>query len=184
MIAVDTNVLVRCLTLDDPTQVPAARALLGHGNGVFVAKTVLLELEWVLRAAYKLPRTTIHLALERLLGLPNLSAEDPDQLRQALDGYSGGLDFADALHLATCKACRCRDRSRFQRSLGERRASPARRLVTLRRAAPLKTQTFLQRRPEFEPPPLRQFISASVRRLRPARRARCTAPAPRRPSTV
>ena len=104
MIAVDTNVLVRCLTLDDPTQVPAARALLGHGNGVFVAKTVLLELEWVLRAAYKLPRTTIHLALERLLGLPNLSAEDPDQLRQALDGYSGGLDFADALHLATCKA--------------------------------------------------------------------------------
>ncbi len=99
MLALDTNVLVRCLTLDDPSQVPAAKALLAHSNGVFVAKTVLLELEWVLRAAYKLPRPTIHFALGKLLGLPNLSTESPGQVRQALDGYAHGLDFADALHL-------------------------------------------------------------------------------------
>ena len=104
MIAVDTNVLVRCLTLDDPSQVLAAKALLAHADGVFVAKTVLLELEWVLRAAYKLPRATIYSSLEKLLGLANLSAEDPGQIRQALDGYSRGLDFADALHLAACNA--------------------------------------------------------------------------------
>ena len=104
MIGVDTNVLVRCLTLDDPSQVPAAEALLAHPGGVWVAKTVLLELEWVLRAAYKMPRTTIHMALGKLLGLPNLNAEDPDQIRQALDGYAGGLDFADALHIAAYSA--------------------------------------------------------------------------------
>lgn len=103
MIALDTNVLVRCLTLDDPGQVPAARALLAHRDGVFVAKTVLLELEWVLRAAYKLPRPVIHSALGKLLGLPNLVTENPDQARQALDGYAGGLDFADALHLFSSK---------------------------------------------------------------------------------
>ena len=104
MIALDTNVLVRCLTLDDPTQVPAAKALLAHRDGVFVAKTVLLELEWVLRAAYKLPRRAIHSALGKLLGLPNLSIESPGQVSQALDGYSRGLDFADALHLFSSKA--------------------------------------------------------------------------------
>lgn len=104
MIAVDTNVLVRCLTLDDPGQVPAAKALLAHSDGVFVAKTVLLELEWVLRAAYKLPRPTIQSALEKLLGLPNLSVENPGQIGQALDGYSRGLDFADAMHLVASPA--------------------------------------------------------------------------------
>jgi predicted nucleic-acid-binding protein len=104
MIAVDTNVLVRCLTLDDPQQVPDAKALLAHDQGVFVAKTVLLELEWVLRAAYKLARPTIHSALERLLGLPKLSVEDPGQVSQALAAYSRGLDFADALHLAASTA--------------------------------------------------------------------------------
>lgn len=100
MIAIDTHVLVRFLTLDDPKQWPAAEALLAHANGVFVPKTVLLELEWVLRAAYKLSRPTIHGALGKLLGLPNLSVECPDQIVRALDGYARGLDFADALHLA------------------------------------------------------------------------------------
>lgn len=104
MIALDTNVLVRCLTLDDPAQVPAARALLAHGNGVFLAKTVLLELEWVLRAAYKLPRQSIHSAITKLLGLANLSIESPGQISQALDGYAHGLDFADALHLSASMA--------------------------------------------------------------------------------
>ena len=104
MIALDTNVLVRCLTLDDPGQVPAAKALLAHRGGVFVVKTVLLELEWVLRAAYKLTRPGIHSALGKLLGLPNLTMESPGQISQALEGYALGLDFADALHLAASPA--------------------------------------------------------------------------------
>ncbi len=66
MIALDTSVLVRCPTLDDPSQVPAAKALLAHSGGVFVAKTVPLELEWVLHAAYKLTRPGIHSPGSRL----------------------------------------------------------------------------------------------------------------------
>ena len=104
MIALDTHVLVRCLTLDDPSRVPAARALLAHSGGVFVAKTVLLELEWVLRAAYKLTRPGIHSAIGKLLGLPNLTMESPGQISRALEGYALGLDFADALHLAASPA--------------------------------------------------------------------------------
>ena len=101
MIALDTNVLVRCLTLDEPSQVPAARALLGHAGGVFISKTVLLELEWVLRAAYRLTPPAIHAAMLRLCGLPNLTLEDPSQVTQALADHAQGLDFADALHVAS-----------------------------------------------------------------------------------
>lgn len=100
MIALDTSVLVRCPTLDDPRQVPAAKALLAHSGGVFVAKTVLLELEWVLRATYKLTRLGSHSALGKLLGLPNPTMESPGQFSQAFEGYALGLDFADSLHLA------------------------------------------------------------------------------------
>jgi predicted nucleic-acid-binding protein len=104
MIAIDTNILVRCLTLDDPAQVPAAKTLLAHADGVFIAKTTLLELEWVLRAAYKVPRSGIHTALTCVLGLPNVCAENETQVARALQGYGQGLGFADALHLASSPA--------------------------------------------------------------------------------
>ena len=78
--------------------------MLAHRDGVFVAKTVLLELEWVLRTACKLPRPDIHSAIGKLLGLANLNTESPGQVSQALDGCSRGLDFADAMHLAASAA--------------------------------------------------------------------------------
>jgi len=104
MIALDTNILVGCLTHDDAVQVPDARRLLGHEAGVFISKTVLLEVEWVLRAAYGLSRRIIHSAMLGVCGLPNVSLENPAQLAQALSDYAGGMDFADALHAASCQA--------------------------------------------------------------------------------
>lgn len=53
MIAVDTNVIVRLLTNDDPHQTEKVARLM-EGNSVFISKTVLLETEWVLRVAYNL----------------------------------------------------------------------------------------------------------------------------------
>lgn len=100
MIAIDTNVLVRIVTNDDPAQARQAMKCLATPDGVFVGKTVLLELEWVLRSAYRLPRENIHRAMMNILGLPGLVAEDAEQLASALDGYRQGLDFADALHYA------------------------------------------------------------------------------------
>lgn len=100
MIALDASVLIRCLTLDDPGQVPAATARLAHGGRIFGAKTVLLALERVVRAAYKLTRPGIHSAPGKSLGLPNLTMESPGQISQAIEGCALGLEFADALHLA------------------------------------------------------------------------------------
>lgn len=104
MIALDTNVLVRCLTLDDTGQVPAARRALEHATGIFIAKTVLMETEWVLRAAYKLPREKIYQALTAVCGLPHAHLEHAGHVAQALADYAAGMDFADALHLAASQA--------------------------------------------------------------------------------
>ena len=100
MHAVDTNVLVRFLTGDDPEQSQRALAIFRH-HSVWIAKTVLLETEWVLRSLYKFEAPRVANAIERLLGLPNAVAEDSPAVRNALNWFSEGLDFADALHLAS-----------------------------------------------------------------------------------
>jgi predicted nucleic-acid-binding protein len=47
-VAIDTNVLVRLVTNDDAAQARAARDHL-EGQQIYLAKSVLLEAEWVLR---------------------------------------------------------------------------------------------------------------------------------------
>jgi predicted nucleic-acid-binding protein len=100
LIALDTDVLVRVVTGDDPTQLPAALATM-RAPRLWISKTVLLELEWVLRYAYELDREVIDKTLGKLLGLPNLVAEDRRAVLQARAWFSRGMDFADALHLAS-----------------------------------------------------------------------------------
>jgi predicted nucleic-acid-binding protein len=99
-VAIDTNLIVRVLTNDDPEQAKIAANLL-QSDRIFIPKTVLLEVEWVLRYTYKLDRTAIHHAFQHLLGLPNLLVEDDASVKQAISWYSKGMDFADALHLAS-----------------------------------------------------------------------------------
>ena len=99
MIAVDTNVVVRLLSRDDIEQHRRAYGLF-KTNRVFIATTVVLECEWVLRYAYKLAPTDIVTPMRRLFGLENVVLEDPDRIATALDWHDAGLDFADALHLA------------------------------------------------------------------------------------
>ena len=62
MLAVDTNVIVRYLTRDDPEQFARASALI-RSEDVFICTTVLLECEWVLRGAYRYSRDRIADAL-------------------------------------------------------------------------------------------------------------------------
>ena len=100
MIAVDTNLIARLLTGDDTDQADRAERVL-RGGDVMLPKTVLLECEWVLRAGYGVASADIAVGLRRLLGLPGVAAEDAPTVARALDWYEGGLDFADALHLAS-----------------------------------------------------------------------------------
>jgi predicted nucleic-acid-binding protein len=51
MIVLDTNILARLVTNDDPVQARQSASLIDTGNALFVPLTVFLELEWVLRGA-------------------------------------------------------------------------------------------------------------------------------------
>ncbi|HBH72295.1 MAG TPA: VapC toxin family PIN domain ribonuclease [Synechococcales bacterium UBA10510] len=104
-VALDTNVLVRLLVNDDPLQAQQAAALIDASSACFVPITVALELEWVLRGAYKLPRDAVIAAFDGLLAICHLHLEQEDLVRRALDWHRQGLDFADALHLARSEGC-------------------------------------------------------------------------------
>ena len=101
--SLDTNVIVRLVTADDPDQTRHAKDLVTAGP-VFVTKTVLLETEWVLRVAYNLERDVLAGSLRAFLGLPQVSVEDETKVAQALAAYAAGMDFADALHLTSSPA--------------------------------------------------------------------------------
>jgi predicted nucleic-acid-binding protein len=100
VVAVDTNVVVRLVVADHAAQAARAAAIFRSGR-VFIAKSVLLETEWVLRYSYKLATGKILAAFRGVLGLNNVAVEDPTAVATALRLLDQGFDFADALHLAS-----------------------------------------------------------------------------------
>jgi predicted nucleic-acid-binding protein len=100
MTAVDTDVVVRLLTQDDPKQAAAARSLLAAGP-IWIAKTVLLETGWVLRRLYGFDESAIRDALTKLLGLKNVHTEDKPSMVAALALTLHGVELAAAMHLSS-----------------------------------------------------------------------------------
>lgn len=101
MIALDTNMLVRALVADHPDQVAVVRQLMAS-DSVFISRTVLLETEWVLRARYRKTPAELLAFFQALLETDDAVIEAAEEVRNALDWYDQGADFADALHLAAC----------------------------------------------------------------------------------
>ena len=104
MRAIDTNVVIRFLTIDDPEQSSKAKSAI-EGGSIFIPTTVLLETEWVLRSAYRYTPDAMCVALRYLAGLPQVTLEHPAVVARALDLVSTGTDFADALHLCASEDC-------------------------------------------------------------------------------
>jgi predicted nucleic-acid-binding protein len=102
--AVDTNILVRFLTADDPKQAKTARRVIEAGD-IFIGVTVILETEWVLRAGYGFTPNVVAAGLRGIAGLPGVTIEEPAEIAQALDWMVEGMDFADALHLTRSNHC-------------------------------------------------------------------------------
>lgn len=100
MVAIDTNVLVRLLVRDDEAQYQRAVSLLEHETTVHIPDSVLLETEWVLRFAYRHRPAEVCGALRGVLGLPQVTTDQPALIAKVIDWHEAGLDFADALHLA------------------------------------------------------------------------------------
>src|ERR1039458_6794249 len=100
MIAVDTNVLVRLLTGDKPSQAAAARRLFAS-EPIWIARTVLLETAWVLRSLYGFETDAIRGAFTKLLGLKNVNTEEESSVAAALALTAHGIELADAMHLCS-----------------------------------------------------------------------------------
>ena len=104
MVAIDTNIIVRLLTRDDETQYKKALALFEKYD-IFIADTVILETEWVLRYAYNFEQDSICNSFKKIFGLSNIHLSNPSRIAQAIQWNGDGLDFADALHLSQCQEC-------------------------------------------------------------------------------
>lgn len=106
MICIDTNILVRYAIRDDRKQAASATEYLKH-NPCFLLKTVLLELAWVLSSpsGYALAREVVAERLRHICGLPTVTVEDAGAAAQAVVWFEQGMDFADALHLASSASC-------------------------------------------------------------------------------
>ena len=107
MIALDTNVLVRFLTGDDPDQLADASALLDRLTPAapgFIAREVAVELVWVLHRGYRLPRRRVAAILTELLETRGLLFENAADVARAAAEYGrGGPEFADRMILAAAR---------------------------------------------------------------------------------
>ena len=124
MKGLDTNVLVRYLTLDDDAQAGKATEVIESaarsGEPLFVSQVVLCETVWVLEAAYRLGRAEVLSALEAILRTAQMSFEDKDVLWQALADYRAGRgDFADHVIGRGGAAAGCATTVTFERELSE-----------------------------------------------------------------
>jgi len=106
----DANVLARYYVQDEGDtearkQRDAARRLMESGRPLMVCKTLLLELEWVMRGYYKFSTAQIAKVMNHLLSLPQVKVEDRASIVQALSHCEAGLELEAALHHASYRDC-------------------------------------------------------------------------------
>ena len=119
MIALDTNVVVRFLTQDDPAQSAQANAVfsrLTEAEPGFLCREVVVELVWVMERAYGLPRQDIAAALDGLLSARELAVEAPDRTGLAVERFrTGGAGFSDHMIALAAREAGCRAVLSFDR---------------------------------------------------------------------
>ncbi len=111
MIGVDSNVLLRDATGDDPEQAAKAARFLDERSAAdpaFVSVVVLIETTWTLARTYRRSPTEIATYVRRLLGAKEIVVQASAAVRRALDDVEGTrADLSDAIiaHLAVDADC-------------------------------------------------------------------------------
>jgi predicted nucleic-acid-binding protein len=103
MRAVDTNVLIRLITGDDPKQAAAAEAFIHPG--AWVSQVVLAEAVWVLKSSYGLAPAEIARVVEMLLAHERLAIDGPETVTAALERFrrKPRIGFSDCLVLEAAR---------------------------------------------------------------------------------
>jgi predicted nucleic-acid-binding protein len=119
LIGLDTNVLVRYLTHDEPAQTAAAMRVMNSlslDSPAFLSLIVIAELVWVLAISYRYRKTEIEEVLENLLRSKELVIERADIVSQASRAFRAGTaDFADYLIARCGDAAECQFTLTFDR---------------------------------------------------------------------
>lgn len=102
---VDTNLFLRYLTNDVPTQADAVEALLQQAAGgeldLVTNSLVMAEITWVLTSYYQRSRTDIRDKVLAILNTPGLQVVDGDLVLQAVTWFDEkNIDFVDAFNAA------------------------------------------------------------------------------------
>jgi predicted nucleic-acid-binding protein len=97
MIALDTNLLVRLATADEPEDAALVNELMATQR-CYVPVTVMLEAEWVLRSRYGYSAEDFAAFAGFVCQHANVHMREASEVRQAVELHRQGLDFADALH--------------------------------------------------------------------------------------
>lgn len=101
MIGLDTKVLLRAITLDDPGQSQIARRILERLSDTepgYINSIVLSALAWTLERRHKYKRGEVIAVISGLLGSTSLVVADRDVVRRALSrAEEDDLDFPDAM---------------------------------------------------------------------------------------
>jgi predicted nucleic-acid-binding protein len=118
MRAVDTNVVVRLVARDDARQTAAAETFVA--GGAWVSHLVLVDAVWVLDSVYSLAKDKLVVALDMLLNHAQLTLQDADVARAALERYRRGAapDFSDCLVLEIARKAGHLPLGTFDRALG------------------------------------------------------------------
>ena len=119
MRAVDTDVLVRLITRDDPRQVVSADHFVA--KGAWVSHLALAETSWVLASVYDRSAAEIATAVELLLNHRELTLQDPDVVAAALAVFKDrpAVGFSDCLLLEIARKAGQLPLGTFDRDLGE-----------------------------------------------------------------
>jgi len=120
VIGLDTNILVRYLTQDDPLQSAKANTLLetrlSEADPGFVSIIVMVEIVWVLDRVYGVSAKNIATAVERLLQANVFVVEDEQDVFAAMIALREGHgSFADALIGARAARAGCAETLTFDR---------------------------------------------------------------------
>ncbi len=103
-LAVDTNVLARVLVDDGSDQAQRSRQCFVD-HEVYIADTVLVETEWLLRSRLGIERGAVNRLFSKLAAAPSARFDDVGRIADAIDAHAKGLDFADAMHLLASGEC-------------------------------------------------------------------------------
>lgn len=100
MISLDTSILVRYVTKDHARLSPLALEIITN-NTCFVSKAALMEMVFTLESVYCKGRDEIVTALRTIFGLTTVTVESQGVTAHAISWYARGMDFGDAMILAS-----------------------------------------------------------------------------------